>query len=1067
MKKVFCLIIAVLLSASSIVAQTAVGTDFWLTFDKKAAEYYDGAGLQICIAAENLSTTGTLEFTNLGISMKFDILAKKAYSYTLTKAEAQAALTDGVHITANHPVMAYATAPMGNVNVIQSKYIQLNNGGGAMRLLGDPNGAGNFVVVNPFTYNYQNSNKCLIYTGLAVPDTNHPGQYLTPKMIMINPSDSPNKNAFTVNNVMNQNMLTLGGNLNFPQPSNSITYHDKIDGATGLFNPDGVFDGFTGFTTIDGFLIEHTAQIRLNTYTGNPDCIEFFFTVTNTSSEARVFGLSWNVDTYIGPDIGPVSGGDLAPFHVVGIRKFTIDEVSVGFPIPVGSAAETFYDSKSLFQLGFNPYPNSVPDYFYALNPDDDWSALVKTNLGFRNGILWQKADYVAMSHYTYIMLATPYFLFGVNNGQPVGQDTDSGHMLRWDPQVVKPGETIHLAFSYGAGNAENVQPGVINFMDQMAPAIIETDVNKRFYTNAPFTSITTIVNQTLANVLSGTVTLKIPRAHLKVENDMLANNWVQDLVASGNDPNNDYYTYTVGTVGPLETHEVYPPVHLDVIPQYIADVNTTYWLILDVQTDIPVEVIPDTIVKKLFIPKLEGFIVTLSANPKIGGTVDGEGIYNLDELVTVTATPEECWKFVNWTENGIEVSKNNPYQFNITESRDLVANFALDYYNVTVSASPTAGGTVTGNGNYACGAPVTVTAVADNCYTFVNWTEGGIEVCTNPAYPFTISESRTLTANFEQKLFDIEVSANPQAGGTVTGNEIDIPCGEYRTVTAIEDKCYTFINWTENGSIVSSDAEYPFVVERSRILTANFEKTLYRVIVEVNPEEHGAATGSGLYGAFTQVQVEALETSCYRFKEWTIDDKVVSTAKLHEFTITDDVAIVANFYALDFETYSPTLWNNTFMLDLKSLKEEGYDVIGCKWYKNGIEETDTRTIDEFSYSAGPEIFNLLEFAPTYYMFRLITENYGELCSTLKMIEYDDSFPNPNIWAYPNPITSGVPFAVKGVAKNDEIRVYNQCGICVHSAIANGETIVLSLNVQAGVYVVRANGKWVKVVIIK
>ncbi|MCL2511518.1 MAG: T9SS type A sorting domain-containing protein, partial [Bacteroidales bacterium] len=164
-----------------------------------------------------------------------------------------------------------------------------------------------------------------------------------------------------------------------------------------------------------------------------------------------------------------------------------------------------------------------------------------------------------------------------------------------------------------------------------------------------------------------------------------------------------------------------------------------------------------------------------------------------------------------------------------------------------------------------------------------------------------------------------------------------------------------------------------------------------------------------------------------------------------------------------------PTLWNNTFMLDLKKLKDDGYDVIGCKWYKNGIEQFITNTIDEFSYSAGPYATDQLESAPTYYSFRLITSNHGDLCSTIKLIDSDKMPPVPGdkIWAHPNPVMSGAPFTVEGVAKNDEVRVYNQSGICVHTAIATGETITLTLHVQAGVYLVRVNEKQVKVVIIR
>ncbi|MCL2247158.1 MAG: hypothetical protein FWC10_08645, partial [Lentimicrobiaceae bacterium] len=500
------------------------------------------------------------------------------------------------------------------MNAIQSNYIKLSNGGNEMTQLGDPNGNGNF---GGFYYNFENSNRYVIFTGLANPDPNHSGSYLQPVMTMVHPTYDPDPFAFTVSNVSNYNVKYLGGQggAAFPLPAEAITYHDKINGSTGLPNPDGTMDGFTGSTiAVDGFLIEHTAQIGLNTYTEHPDLIEFFFTVTNTSNQARVFGLSWNVDTQIGTG-DPGSGGDLAPFYVPGCREFATDQLSLGLPILPGSEAENFYNNLHpvFFQTGLNPYPNSVPEYLYALHPFEDWSALIVTNLGLRYGIQWQKVDYVAIGYYDNIMPFSPasYYFFGVNNGHPSPSEynSDSGHFLRWNPQVVLPGETIHLAYAYGAGNGKNYQEGVINFLDQMSPAIILTDPSELYYTNAPFTSETKVVNQSNAQILSGAITLKIPREYLRVENDMLLNGWVKDVVTSGSDPNYDYYTYNVGAIDAFATHLVYPSVHLDVIPQCVSDINTSYWLILDVETDIAVEVVPDTIQKNLHIPKLNCFV--------------------------------------------------------------------------------------------------------------------------------------------------------------------------------------------------------------------------------------------------------------------------------------------------------------------------------------------------------------------------------------------------------------------------------------------------------------------------
>ena len=73
-------------------------------------------------------------------------------------------------------------------------------------------------------------------------------------------------------------------------------------------------------------------------------------------------------------------------------------------------------------------------------------------------------------------------------------------------------------------------------------------------------------------------------------------------------------------------------------------------------------------------------FTVTLSANPKSGGTVTGDGTYDFNSTVTVVATakniPGSKFLFTNWTENGNEVSKSGSYSFAITGDRNLVANF-------------------------------------------------------------------------------------------------------------------------------------------------------------------------------------------------------------------------------------------------------------------------------------------------------------------------------------------------------------------------------------------------------
>lgn len=70
-------------------------------------------------------------------------------------------------------------------------------------------------------------------------------------------------------------------------------------------------------------------------------------------------------------------------------------------------------------------------------------------------------------------------------------------------------------------------------------------------------------------------------------------------------------------------------------------------------------------------------------------------------------------------------------------------------YYTVSVSASPSAGGTVSGGGSIANGSGCTVTASANSNYTFTNWTESGTVVSSSASYSFTVSGDRSLVANF------------------------------------------------------------------------------------------------------------------------------------------------------------------------------------------------------------------------------------------------------------------------------------------------------------------------------
>src|SRR5262249_10999831 len=85
----------------------------------------------------------------------------------------------------------------------------------------------------------------------------------------------------------------------------------------------------------------------------------------------------------------------------------------------------------------------------------------------------------------------------------------------------------------------------------------------------------------------------------------------------------------------------------------------------------------------------------------------------------------------------------------NLNTNRMATLTVSAAQYTVAVSASPGAGGTVSGGGTFAAGSSDTVTATPNSGYTFVNWTQNGSQVTTSQGYTFTVNSNVTLVANF------------------------------------------------------------------------------------------------------------------------------------------------------------------------------------------------------------------------------------------------------------------------------------------------------------------------------
>lgn len=67
--------------------------------------------------------------------------------------------------------------------------------------------------------------------------------------------------------------------------------------------------------------------------------------------------------------------------------------------------------------------------------------------------------------------------------------------------------------------------------------------------------------------------------------------------------------------------------------------------------------------------PEVKPFVLKLEASPEAGGTVGGAGSYKPGEKAKLSATPAKGYKFVRWTREGNDVSRNPNPEIDVTDT--------------------------------------------------------------------------------------------------------------------------------------------------------------------------------------------------------------------------------------------------------------------------------------------------------------------------------------------------------------------------------------------------------------
>ena len=283
-------------------------------------------------------------------------------------------------------------------------------------------------------------------------------------------------------------------------------------------------------------------------------------------------------------------------------------------------------------------------------------------------------------------------------------------------------------------------------------------------------------------------------------------------------------YDTTMGTVSGAEDTVYVEGTVLTLVAEPATGYHFTGWSNGETSATLTLTVDGDTTLTANF--AINVYTITANVNNAQMGTVTAPATAEHGEEITLTATPNDGYRFLGWS-NG---DTNTTITITVTANVTITARFEqIPVYRILLASANTTMGSVTpGLQNVREGEQVTATATANDGYRFVNWTDAnGNVVSTDNPYVFAASADITLTANFESTavLYTVTGIADSSYMGIVLG------AGDYAenaTVTLVAQayEGFKFLHWTDaNGNIVSEENPYIFNVTADVTYIAVFER--------------------------------------------------------------------------------------------------------------------------------------------------------------------------------------------------------------------------------------------------
>ncbi len=237
---------------------------------------------------------------------------------------------------------------------------------------------------------------------------------------------------------------------------------------------------------------------------------------------------------------------------------------------------------------------------------------------------------------------------------------------------------------------------------------------------------------------------------------------------------------------------------------------------------------------------------------------------------------------------------RNTPYGYSIWEARFYTLGTPVTY-TLTTNANPAAGGWVTGGGSYNSGETATLSAAANTGYAFANWS-GDVTSTANPV-AVIMNANKTVTANFIPMNYTVAVTANPAAGGTISGGG-SYPAGGKVMLLATPAAGYVFTSWSGDFSGTANPAT--FFINNNMSVVGNFAPQDGQLTQQPVSSATASSTESSSYPASMAIDgnIGTRWSSSFADPQWIVFD--MGTAKSITTIVLDWETANAKNYTLE-----------------------------------------------------------------------------------------------------------------------------------------------------------------------